>query len=116
MSLDFRIFLGIEGEDDIYLHLEAENEIDLFPILDGFFLSVEAAVLNNKKNLCELSNYSRVKNNDECIGKECIICTDEFKLHQGKRILKCEHVYHKKCIDKWLRKYKNNCPLCRQSV
>eukprot|EP01029_Cantina_marsupialis_P031731 TRINITY_DN920_c0_g3_i1.p1 TRINITY_DN920_c0_g3~~TRINITY_DN920_c0_g3_i1.p1 ORF type:complete len:104 (+),score=17.87 TRINITY_DN920_c0_g3_i1:47-313(+) len=26
----------------------------------------------------------------------------------------CSHQFHKHCLDKWLRKDKSNCPMCRQ--
>ena len=29
--------------------------------------------------------------------------------------LHCDHVFHKKCISKWLE-YKNNCPMCRKQI
>tara|TARA_B110000037_G_C16966559_1_gene443229 strand:- start:196 stop:900 length:705 start_codon:yes stop_codon:yes gene_type:complete len=44
---------------------------------------------------------------------ECNICMDNYKYKQYKRILpKCNHVFHKKCIDNWLKK-NSSCPVCR---
>jgi hypothetical protein len=43
--------------------------------------------------------------------KECTICADE--IINGIQ-LKCGHVYHKNCIESWL-KIKNKCPLCNQN-
>lgn len=31
-------------------------------------------------------------------------------------LLTCEHTFHVKCIDEWLRKGKTNCPLCQKKV
>ncbi len=45
----------------------------------------------------------------------CTICHCEYQPAQLHRKLPCQHVYHKKCIDRWL-KTSNECPLCRASV
>ncbi len=46
---------------------------------------------------------------------ECPICHELFKLNEYRRTLTCNHGFHKKCIDKWL---KNNlsCPMCRKEI
>ena len=54
------------------------------------------------------SNSNLITNNEKCI-----ICMQNYKNREFFRLLpNCNHVYHKKCIDKWL---KNNltCPICR---
>jgi hypothetical protein len=44
----------------------------------------------------------------------CPICLDKFR-NSTVRKLECGHVYHKKCIDKWLYQYeKKECPYCRK--
>jgi hypothetical protein len=116
MSLDMRI--NIDGiDEDIYLHIEGDTEIDLYPFLTSFFFNIETKIIDNKKNILKfISTYNRFKKNDSDIGKECVICTDLFRLNEGKRTLVCGHVYHKKCIDKWILDYKTTCPLCRQKI
>lgn len=55
-----------------------------------------------------------IKKNDKLIETECNICMDHFVFKQYKRILpKCNHTFHKKCIDSWLKK-NSSCPVCRQ--
>lgn len=45
--------------------------------------------------------------------EECYICFEKYKEREMKRKLpKCGHYFHKKCIDKWL-KSKSSCPNCR---
>ena len=44
---------------------------------------------------------------------ECSICYDKYNQEVGK--LKCDHIFHKKCILKWLET-SNTCPLCRENV
>ena len=43
---------------------------------------------------------------------KCPICLMEIIDGMDTIILPCEHFYHEKCIDQWLKKH-NSCPLCR---
>ncbi|CAD8158726.1 unnamed protein product [Paramecium octaurelia] len=44
---------------------------------------------------------------------ECIICLQ--KITDKYVMLRCDHYYHKECIDHWV-KQKEICPLCRSSI
>ena len=60
----------------------------------------------------------RIKENDDLIiNKECCnICCEDYITGQYKRTLPaCNHIFHKKCVDKWL-KSKSNCPICRNEL
>ncbi|AET04687.1 putative transcription factor C2H2 family [Medicago truncatula] len=47
---------------------------------------------------------------------ECIICLSEFTKGEKVRILpKCNHGFHVRCIDKWLKEHPS-CPKCRQCL
>jgi len=47
---------------------------------------------------------------------ECIICLSEFTKGEKVRILpKCNHGFHVRCIDKWLKAH-SSCPKCRQCL
>jgi Ring finger domain len=57
----------------------------------------------------------KIKKDDPLIvnEEECYICFEKYKERELKRKLpKCNHYFHKKCIDKWL-KSKSTCPHCR---
>ncbi|KAH7550050.1 hypothetical protein ACOSP7_024835 [Xanthoceras sorbifolium] len=50
------------------------------------------------------------------ISSQCCICLEEFKEGDECRVRsKCNHIYHKPCIDMWLLRHKH-CPLCRGYV
>lgn len=65
--------------------------------------------------LRELGPYRRIREDDKLLESECIICTDKYQKDEGVRDLKCTHVFHKKCIDKWFKEGSVFCPICRQS-
>ena len=43
---------------------------------------------------------------------ECTICLDKIK-NIDKKVLSCNHIFHKNCVDTWLQETPN-CPLCRR--
>ena len=58
--------------------------------------------------------YLKIKNDDPLLDSHCIICSEDYIQGEYKRVLECNHVYHKKCIDKWLKK-NYSCPVCRSN-
>ncbi|KAL5818701.1 hypothetical protein ACOSQ4_022543 [Xanthoceras sorbifolium] len=47
---------------------------------------------------------------------ECVICLSEFAPGERVRVLpKCNHGFHVRCIDKWLRSH-SSCPKCRNCL
>lgn len=66
--------------------------------------------MNDK--LKKLPKYQIVKMDD--MNEKCIICCENYNPNprEYKRLLPCNHHFHKKCIDKWLLDYKPLCPLC----
>mmetsp|Transcript_28105 Transcript_28105/g.26961 ORF Transcript_28105/g.26961 Transcript_28105/m.26961 type:complete len:382 (+) Transcript_28105:185-1330(+) len=45
----------------------------------------------------------------------CPICLNELALGEEARVLQCKHLFHKLCVDEWLR-VNATCPTCRTSV
>jgi hypothetical protein len=43
--------------------------------------------------------------------KTCSICTKDFVEGRNIRILPCQHIYHRRCIDSWLLDFAGKCPL-----
>ena len=98
-------FKNKKGNNDIevkYLHNNKENMKKI-----------------NKNFFSELGKFKKIKKNDTIITQKlnCSICLQKYIPGEYKRTLpNCEHVFHKKCIDKWLKKTDcKHCPLCRKS-
>ncbi len=62
-----------------------------------------------------LQKSKKIKKCDEILNDLCSICHCNYNINEYKRNLDCNHVYHKKCIDKWL-KTNLNCPMCRKDI
>jgi hypothetical protein len=44
---------------------------------------------------------------------DCVICLD---LNTQYKLLKCGHIFHEKCINKWLMKSRGSCALCKTNL
>jgi len=75
----------------------------------------------DKQNIRKFTNneeHAEDSGNDEHPdNKSCCICILYFKMNDEVRILPCNdnHIFHKDCIDKWLKQNKN-CPTCRKEI
>jgi len=47
---------------------------------------------------------------------QCGICLVEYQKNDPIRLLPCDHHFHTKCVDGWLKKYTNHCPFCRAPI
>eukprot|EP01084_Bolivina_argentea_P024720 46016_1 len=46
----------------------------------------------------------------------CAICLEDFKINEKLRLLPCHHGFHVECVDPWLTKSSELCPMCKQSI
>lgn len=92
-----------------------------------YVIEFEFDFINPNQNIENIPNYFKnvkhinevlgkpkyIHKKDECLEKDCLICLEKFEYKKYKRILPCcKNVYHKTCIDKWLKK-NSSCPNCR---
>nr|XP_039257241.1 E3 ubiquitin-protein ligase RNF126-B-like [Styela clava] len=47
--------------------------------------------------------------------KDCSVCMESFVKDDKAKRLPCEHMFHIKCIDQWLKLH-NTCPICRTNI
>ena len=45
----------------------------------------------------------------------CSTCLESFTPECDVSTTPCGHVFHTKCINRWIKNEKNDCPQCRQS-
>ena len=63
--------------------------------------------------------YYYDKSDKEIIDKlelQCPICFDNIKEEELICKTPCNHIYHKKCLSKWLKQNKKTCPKCRSNL
>ncbi|NXA93485.1 RN128 ligase, partial [Melanocharis versteri] len=48
-------------------------------------------------------------------GDSCVVCFEQYKPNDVMRVLTCNHVFHKTCIDPWLLEH-GTCPLCKCDI
>ncbi|KAL3998020.1 Ring finger domain family protein [Acanthocheilonema viteae] len=60
------------------------------------------------------TTYKYIKENDipENEQERCTVCLNDFEMDEEVRALRCNHVFHVVCIDRWLV-YNKKCPVCR---
>lgn len=63
---------------------------------------------------CKSNTCAGQNNINDCVDK-CLICQFPYEENDILRHLPCKHMFHAKCVDKWLQN-KDFCPYCRQSV
>ncbi|KAJ0765378.1 putative transcription factor C2H2 family [Helianthus annuus] len=84
--------------------------------LFGDTRQTEAGLASNVRKKGKLSEIPVVVYRSEMKNPvtDCPICLGEFSEGEKMRILpKCKHLFHVKCIDKWLMLH-SSCPICRQ--
>lgn len=59
-----------------------------------------------------LTPYIQMNEKDS---RTCVICLSKFELKSKIRPLSCNHAFHAKCVDKWLRANRT-CPICRRDA
>jgi hypothetical protein len=76
----------------------------------------ENNTINNNINYSIIDiNDLLLKYNNSENSESCSICIEEFKNDNDNKLilkLKCEHLFHKECLNPWLNTNKS-CPLCR---
>ncbi|KAJ1412030.1 Zinc finger, RING-type [Sesbania bispinosa] len=49
---------------------------------------------------------------------DCAVCLCKIEEGEEIRVLRCEHMFHRNCLNRWESGFKNyaTCPLCREAV
>ncbi|XP_012687304.1 E3 ubiquitin-protein ligase RNF38 [Clupea harengus] len=65
-----------------------------------------------KADIEQLPSYRFNPTNHQSEQTLCVVCMCDFESRQLLRVLPCNHEFHAKCVDKWL-KSNRTCPICR---
>ena len=73
----------------------------------------DVKIVLNDEQFENLENIKYEKLNDI---NECLICIENFEEDEDIIKIKCNHIFHKDCIRKWLCNESNKCPICRIEI
>ena len=71
-------------------------------------------IVNEDVEMTNLDFSSYVTPIDINEGK-CVICFDGLEEKEICKMVTCDHVFHKECINQWLN-VKQTCPCCRTGI
>lgn len=110
LNIELSDHMDTKAKSDTELSLEYREFCDIL----AEFLNISCS--------CDLRSilgkFQKIKSDDPLIYDKCVICLEDYKQGTYKRVLRCGHTFHKKCIDKWFIKLNEydkelSCPICR---
>ena len=115
-----------EIQSQLQMQLQREREKELFRASLAsivFGNSHNDSTPHNENVLSDLiditfKNISKgVKEGNE----KCVICYDNFKENENVKMTSCFHIFHYKCIKKWVERREElteepDCPICRRKL
>ena len=97
-----------ENFHDPYFDFDIDGEYSYEQLL-----ALDESTVTNGLNHKQINQYPIIKysqKNESDVS--CAICLAEYVIGDNIRTLKCNHIFHKTCIDKWLL-MKIFCPFCK---
>ncbi len=91
-----------------YYLISIQDLNDIFTIYLIYIFSSLYWVFVVVKSICKRSVYKIIS-----LSEECSVCYEEN--NKECVVLRCKHIYHKDCIDKWLKEH-TTCPQCRYEL
>lgn len=111
---NIRILVGL-NQDDNLCPIRRDNSINN---LYEYTITIQpnGFIQEGSKYKRGLGPYYRINKDDSLIknNDNCPICLEFYKVGEYKRTLSCNHTYHKKCVDRWIKSNDKFCPICRQ--
>lgn len=114
-ELEEQQFIEIEEELEELLEIEQED-MNLLEFLQEQELNLE----EQECATCIECIYKKIPVIRSCKNLKydtCSICLENYKSRQKINILQCNHIFHIKCLKKWLFTSRNiSCPMCRKII
>ncbi|XP_055783834.1 RING finger protein 44-like isoform X2 [Salvelinus fontinalis] len=102
------ISLDLDGDD-----VEMENYEALLNLAERLGEAKPRGI--TKADIEQLPSYRFNLDNHQSEQTLCVVCFSDFECRQLLRVLPCNHEFHAKCVDKWL-KTNRTCPICRANA
>ena len=112
---------------------ENGNLLQSHNILRNLFSSSLSRIVfgeSHNKEVCDINHilselieipFKRTKKGAKEGNEKCVICYENFKEKEIVKMTSCLHIYHFKCIKKWVENKKESreepdCPICRRKL
>ena len=93
-------------------NINVDSEFFNRPRLEEAFSEEEKQHIKEMNILMKLLPNSII---EKKIDNECVICLSGFKIGDKESTLPCLHIFHYKCLKKWI--YENKwCPICKSEI
>ena len=93
------------------------DTVSIFDHIDGSDMeSVKLTVSQDELNKIPTFEYQNLSDEIKSFNDACSICKMEYLPTDEIRHVKCNHIFHKECIDPWLLNENHKCPVCREEV
>ena len=89
------------------------------------FLNEDININNNEQIIRNLPSFkidekfmesSQKEDNKNENFEKCVICMEKYVINDEVETLPCFHIFHKDCIEKWLKAGKDTCPICKNKL
>ncbi len=89
------------------------NQIIIQPINNGNTNFMEDVLVTTDENTLNKLNVLKITND---MNEKCAICIEEMNEDEEYFDIKCKHIFHKECLETYLKNYNHICPVCRNDV
>jgi len=74
------------------------------------FINIREFEINEYYKMCKKNCKYKIADK---ILDDCSICLNRIEIGNKIYVLKCNHIFHVECLNKW---NKNTCPYCRSQI
>jgi len=99
------IILGYQTNPFNQVLVEPNNNV-FNNVFNDVIITTNEQSLNNI-SILKISNDMDIK---------CMICIEEMNENEEYFNIECKHIFHKGCLETYLRNYNHICPICRKEI
>ena len=74
---------------------------------------MEDVLVTTDENTLNKLNVSKITKD---MNEKCMVCIEEMNEDEEYFDIKCKHIFHKDCLETYLKNYNHICPVCRNEI
>ncbi|XP_030431915.1 E3 ubiquitin-protein ligase RNF128 isoform X1 [Gopherus evgoodei] len=114
----FRVARAQNRRESLPEHVILSGDFARAVLSPAFFPGLPRQLKADAKKAIGQLQLRTLKQGDKEIGPDgdsCAVCIEVYKPNDVVRILTCNHLFHKTCIDPWLLEHRT-CPMCKLDI